>query len=269
MYWWLWVTASSVGSSPVTPCGSGSQCLVDGKKVAHVLDGGVGAMSTAGTSRLLYDYPPQLQSDILDFLFKPQFGASMHHLKVALGGEGETTCGSESATMRSSDDQNYNRGYELWLLAEAKKRNPDILTYGLPLSFPAWVHNNASAGHVTNNGRASPYDDVAATADYVTKWVIGAKVVWNVTIDFIGLWNERPYTKAYVMALRHALDGHGLQHTKIVGSDHRWDPISTDVLKDPELRSAIAVLSAHYPGTWPSLCWLPYTPGVSLTADQA
>ena len=51
------------------------------------------------------------------------------------------------------------------------------------------------------------------------------------------------------MELRRQLDSHQLQDVKIVGNDQRWDPISAEVLADAELRSAIAVLSAHYPGT--------------------
>ena len=73
-------------------------------------------------------------------------------------------------------------GYEMWLMAEARKRNPGILLYGLPLSWPAWV----------GNGAASPFADVALPARYVTKWCTGAKRVWNVSVDYIGLWNERP-----------------------------------------------------------------------------
>ena len=48
--------------------------------------------------------------------------------------------------------------------------------------------------------------------------------------------------------MRRQLDAASLQHVKIVGSDAQWDPISSDVLKDAELRAAVAVLSSHYPG---------------------
>ena len=32
--------------------------------------------------------------------------------------------------MHSKDDLDYERGYEWWLMTEAKKRNPDIKLYG-------------------------------------------------------------------------------------------------------------------------------------------
>jgi hypothetical protein len=58
--------------------------------VAIVLDGndigrtfrGVGGLSAGASSRLLYDYPEPQRSDILDYLFKPNFGAALQINKV-------------------------------------------------------------------------------------------------------------------------------------------------------------------------------------------
>jgi galactosylceramidase len=70
----------------------------------------------------------------LDYLFKPDFGASLQILKVEIGGDGQATEGSESSHMHTPTDESYNRGYEWWLMKEAKKRNPDIKLYG-PTKF--------------------------------------------------------------------------------------------------------------------------------------
>lgn len=44
---------------------------------------GVGAISGGGaTTKLLMDYEPDVASDILDFLFKPNFGLNLQLLKV-------------------------------------------------------------------------------------------------------------------------------------------------------------------------------------------
>ena len=44
---------------------------------------GIGGLSGGGaTSRLLVDYKEPERSQILDYLFKPNFGASLHILKV-------------------------------------------------------------------------------------------------------------------------------------------------------------------------------------------
>jgi galactosylceramidase len=37
----------------------------------------------------------------------------------------------------ATETPNFQRGYEWWLMTEAKKRNPDIVLYGLPWAFPA------------------------------------------------------------------------------------------------------------------------------------
>jgi Glycosyl hydrolase family 59 len=47
---------------------------------------GVGAVSAGASTRLLPDYPLPQRSQILDFLFKPKFGAGFQHLKVEIGG---------------------------------------------------------------------------------------------------------------------------------------------------------------------------------------
>ena len=57
---------------------------LDKKGVGRAFDG-LGAISGGGaTSRLLVDYPPAQQEQILDYLFKPNFGASLQILKVEI-----------------------------------------------------------------------------------------------------------------------------------------------------------------------------------------
>ena len=42
----------------------------------------IGAVSAGDSTRLLPDYPEPQRSQILDFLFKPKFGAGFQHLKI-------------------------------------------------------------------------------------------------------------------------------------------------------------------------------------------
>ena len=66
---------------------------------------GVGAISGGGaTSRLLVDYPAPQRTEILDILFNKSFGASLHMLKVEIGGDSQSTDGSEPSHMHSIDD---------------------------------------------------------------------------------------------------------------------------------------------------------------------
>lgn len=74
---------------------------------------GIGGLSGGGaTSRLLVNYPEPQRSQILDYLFKPGFGASLQILKVEIGGDAQSTDGCESSHMHNEDDEpNFHRGY--------------------------------------------------------------------------------------------------------------------------------------------------------------
>ena len=61
---------------------------------------------------LIRDYPEPHRSTILDLLFKPNFGASLHILKVELGAEAQSTDGSEATHARDPWTTNYETGYE-------------------------------------------------------------------------------------------------------------------------------------------------------------
>ena len=91
------------------------------------------------------DYPKNVASDVLDFLFKPNFGLNLQMLKVELGGDTDATEGAEPSHMHYGGDEDYNRGYEWWLMKEAKARNPDIKLYGLPWGWPGWLDPSATA----------------------------------------------------------------------------------------------------------------------------
>ncbi|XP_036592238.1 galactocerebrosidase isoform X2 [Trichosurus vulpecula] len=213
--------------------------LDDVPGLGRVFDG-IGGLSGGGaTSRLLVNYPEPYRSEILDYLFKPNFGASLHILKVEIGGDGQTTDGTEPSLMHYANDKNYFRGYEWWLMKEAKKRNPNIKLVGLPWSFPGWI----------GQGQNWPYVAPQITASYVVTWILGAKQHHDLDIDYIGIWNERAFDSRYIKVLRKMLYQYGLDRVKIIASDNLWQPISSAMLNDHELMEAIDVIGAHYPGT--------------------
>ena len=96
-----------------------------------VFDGIGGASGGGGGTRLLVGYPEPQRSDILDMLFRPLHGASLQHLKVEVGCDGDTTQGSEPTHARSATDVDFDRGYEVWFMEEAAKRRSDIQLSGL------------------------------------------------------------------------------------------------------------------------------------------
>lgn len=213
--------------------------LVDDIKGTGRQFDGIGGLSGGGaTSKLLVNYPEKQRNEILDYLFKPNFGASLQILKVEIGGDAQSTDGTEASHMHDSWEENYNRGYEWWLIKEAKKRNPDIKIYALPWAFPYWI----------GNGTNSPYTTPQRTADYIIKWIEGAKKFHNITTDYVGIWNERSYSIDYIKILRNTLCMKKLEHVKIVASDGGWN-IAKDMLKDSVLKLSVSIIGVHYPGT--------------------
>jgi galactosylceramidase len=194
---------------------------------------GIGGLS-AGRCGLIADYSDVSYSQIMDYLFLPNFGASLHILKVEIGGDVQSTDGTEPSHMHSADDENYARGFEWKLMVEAKRRNPNITLHALSWGFPGWV----------GEGKKSPWTN--STVTYTMKWILGAKKYYNLDIDSIGIWNERSWDKHYTLALKAAITAAGLK-TKIVGHDSGWD-VCDDLERDPEWAAAVDVVSAHYPG---------------------
>ena len=230
------------GSSPSWAGGRRTPTLaIDRAQTSKTFDGLGGLSGGGATSRLLVDYPSAQRDQILDYLFKPQFGASLHILKVEIGGDSQSTDGTETSHMHSADDLNYHRGYEWWLLSEAKKRNPAIKTYGLPWAYPGWVGGPEQSG--------SPFTHPNLTSTYILKWLEGARDVYNVDIDYIGIWNERSSNAAYAITLRKLLDAAGFANTTLVAKDGGSDICNT-LLADKDYADAIGIIGLHYPSDY-------------------
>ena len=112
---------------------------------------GVGAVSAGASTRLLPDYPEPQRSQILDYLFKPKFGAGFQHLKVEIGSGENSTCGSEPSHVVTAEElaDPKPRGYEFWLMAEARKRigrrdtdDVELLALAIQAKIPVWSNDN-------------------------------------------------------------------------------------------------------------------------------
>ncbi len=143
------VDVASPGSPP--PVESVVQELVlDGNTATFEFDGH-GGLSAGASSRQLIDYPEPQRSDILDLLFSPGVGAALQVLKVEIGGDTQSTDGTEPSHQHSRDDLGCARGYEGWLAREATKRNPAIKVWSLSWGVPGWI----------GNGSYFSYDNIA------------------------------------------------------------------------------------------------------------
>jgi len=231
--------ASLIAPAQSIPTAAPAQSIViDAASPGRIFDG-VGAISGGGgNSRLLIDYPEPQRSQILDYLFKPNYGANIQIFKVEIGADMDSTDGAESSHMHTSADQNYSRGYEWWLMEQARARNPNMKFVALPWGAPAWV----------GNGNYWSQDMI----DYIIKWLQHAQSDHHLTIDYLGGRNEHGYNVQWYKQLRAGLRANGLGSIKVIASDD-WERnklwnIATEMTKDPAVNDAIDIVGVHGPG---------------------
>ena len=214
---------------------------LDGTNMGRTFEG-IGAVSAGASSRLLIDYPEPQRSQILDYLFKPDYGAALQHLKVEIGGEVNSTDGTEPTHMRTRTDLNFTRGYEWWLMQQAKARNPNIVLDCLAWGAPGWI----------GNGNYYSQD----MCNYIVNFLKGAQTTYGLTFQL-----HRHAQRSPAQSSRHRLD----QTTPLHARRKRHAKYSTrrrrrmgrrlehrhqrtyGLLVDPALSNAIARVGAHYP----------------------
>jgi galactosylceramidase len=197
---------------------------------------GIGAVSAGASSRLLPDYPEPQRAQILDFLFKPKFGAGFQHLKVEIGSGENSTCGSEPshAVTRAELTDPKPRGYEFWLMAEARKRNPRIILDCLPWAYPHWIGNRFSQD----------------SADWFAAFLETARKHHGLELDWISAaQNEMGTNLNWIRNnLRPTLDARGFAKVKLQApdDDEQFWQIFDTLEKDPELDRLIGAVGYHY-----------------------
>src|SRR5207247_3089493 len=123
---------------PSAQAATATSITTDGSKPGLAFDC-VGAIAGGGgNSRLLIDYPEPQRTQLLDYLFKPGYGASLQLLKIEVGGDTNSTDGAEASHEHTRGAVDCNQGYEWWLAGQAKARNPNIKLYGLAWGAPGW-----------------------------------------------------------------------------------------------------------------------------------
>ncbi len=203
---------------------------------------GFGALSAGASSKLLIDYPEPQKSEVLDLLFKPKYGASLQHLKVEIGGDVNSTCGTEPAFAHTREEfleaspAHFARGYEGWLMVESKRRNPRILLDALQWGAPSWI----------GNGSFYSQDN----ADFLAAFHLRCRKELGVETRYQGIWNETPYDSSWIKQLRRTLDQAGAGDV-LIGAADQSDPqgkwaIVGEAARDAELDRAIHAFGDHY-----------------------
>jgi len=200
---------------------------------------GIGGVSAGASSELLIDYPEKQRKEILDYLFKPGFGASLQQLKVEIGAD-VCVVGAEASHARTLQElrfpkkEYYERGYEYWLMQEAQKRNPDMIFCALEWGIPAYL-----TGFWTREN-----------AEYIAQFVKGAKDFLGINMKYISPGkNESTIDGNWLKnVLKPAFDKAGLSKVKILAPDDnaRYWTFCEDMRKDPALAAVVNAVGYHY-----------------------
>jgi hypothetical protein len=127
---------------------------------------------------------------------------------------------------------NTGSGRSVKARADASRGRADGLSWGVP----NWVGNDTFYS----------LENVA----YQTRWVQCVQQVTGVTLDYIGLWNERPQpdSGAYIVSLRQSLDASGFGATAIITMDGGFDDVLWGVVEsNATVAAAVHGAGLHYP----------------------
>jgi hypothetical protein len=230
--------ARALPVTSITVNGSGGNRVYDG--VGAVLGGG-------GNARYLMDYPQPERSQVLDYLFKPGYGASLQLLKLEIGGGASSSDGSEPSIEPVRHRINCHAGFEFAIARQAVALNPYLKLYGLQWTAPGWVGTSVFT---------------SADRRYLLDW-LGCAKKYGLTISYLGGWNESDNGEnaRWWAALRSDLNQAGYRGVQLVAGDSQW------AYSDPG-DATIAILGAHdvcgYPTGAPgpaTTCTGPRLPG--------
>ncbi|MCV9885403.1 glycoside hydrolase family 30 protein [Metabacillus halosaccharovorans] len=212
---------------------------------------GFGTVTANNTSRLMLDYKeehPKKYWEMMNLLFNKDTGAGLSHVKVELGGDVNSSSGTEPATMRYADEPaNVLRGAGFQFAADAKSINPDITTEILRWGEPRFTWNGAVEKEYENR-----YQWYKKTIDAVFH-------EYGFHLDYIGISqneraqnngrNEVDWLKYFTTKIKEEPNYEtDYKAIKLVAADGYRDTktISRTLLDHADLIDEIDVISSHY-----------------------
>ena len=213
---------------------------------------GLGVITGNNSSRLLMDYKvknPDAYWEIMNLLFKPDYGAGLTHVKIEFGSDVNSSSGTEPSIMRSENEEaDVTRGAGFMFAADALSINPDISVDLLRWGEPKWVTDAFSESD--ESGHAARYKWYKAAIDKAYD-VYGIKFT-HISADA----NETSRVDTdWIIYLANALENetderYDYGKIKIVASDElgSWTAAKA-MLENEELRNAVDILGEHY-NTW-------------------
>lgn len=224
---------------------------------------GFGLLNCNNTSRLLMDYKwehPQVYQQVLQHLFGGQHPL-MRMLKVELGSDSNTSCGTEPAPQRAADEPaNVARGMGFQLIADAKKIQPDLKTCMLRWAEPGFLRPSWRQVKSDDPDEKVPTEAFEAMYQYYKQTVIAAWQAYGYLFDYIDpdrnetkhpmyrylKWfanrlktDQADFPEGFPVADYHAI--------KLITSDQNYGTdMGTALLNDPELQAVIPAVGYHY-----------------------
>ena len=224
---------------------------------------GFGLLSCNNTSRLLMDYKweqPEVYQQVLQHLFGGQ-QPLMRMLKVELGSDSNTSCGTEPAPQRAADEPaNVARGMGFQLIADAKKIQPDLKTCMLRWAEPGFLRPSWRQVKSDDPNEKVPTEAFEAMYQYYKQTVIAAWQAYGYLFDYIDpdrnetkhpmyrylKWfanrlktDQADFPEGFPVADYHAI--------KLITSDQNYGTdMGTALLNDPELQAVIPAVGYHY-----------------------
>lgn len=215
---------------------------------------GLGVVTGNNSSRLLMDYKtenPEAYWEIMNLLFKPDYGAGLTHIKIEFGTDVNSSSGTEPSIMRAPDEEaDVTRGAGFMFAADALSINPDITVDLLRWGEPKWVTDAFSESQEAGFEARYTWYKAALDGAYDTYGMkfthISADMneADKVDTDWIIYFAER---------LENETDErYDYGAIKIVASDElgSWK-IAEEMTENEALRNAVDILAEHY-NTWAS-----------------
>ena len=251
----LMSSAENISILPAVVNSEYKQVSVDGSTVnmdAGTVYRGLGAITGNNSSRLLMDYKaknPKAYWEIMNLLFKPDYGAGLTHVKIEFGTDVNSSSGTEPSIMRSEDEEaDVARGAGFMFAADALSINPDISVDLLRWGEPKWVTDAFSVSQ--ENGFKARYKWYKAALDkaydtYGIKFThisADANEAAKVDTDWIIYFADR--------LEKETDERYDYGAIKIVASDEigSW-AIAKEMTNNEKLRDAVDILGEHY-NTW-------------------
>lgn len=213
---------------------------------------GLGVVTGNNSSRLLMDYKtenPESYWEIMNLLFKKDYGAGLTHVKIEFGTDVNSSSGTEPSIMRSADEEaDVTRGVGFMFVADALSINPDITVDLLRWGEPKWITDAFSVSQEAGFEARYKWYKAALDKAYETYGIkfthisADANEADKIDSEWIIYFADR---------LENETDEcYNYGEIKIVASDEvgSWK-IADEMMANEELRKAVDILGEHY-NTW-------------------